>query len=424
MTRSRFLQIHTLTSYPASLLNRDDAGFAKRIPFGGASRIRISSQCLKRHWRTFDGENAIVEIPAELADGRTDLGSIRSRYTFEKFVLEPLVREKGVDSTIAREVTETLMKEVLGESAKARQAKDAAEGKKQKGKAKAGPAEKDEPLQTPQLTVLGRPELRYILEEASEMARLRLEGKSLEEVEKSRMSKAWKENIKQLRTGAGLDAAMFGRMVTSDVLARGDAAIHVAHAFTVHAEESESDYFSAVDDLQREAGDSHLGSAHINATELSSGLFYGYVVIDIPLLISNFEGCDRVSWQGADATLASEVVRRFIHLVATVSPGAKLGSTAPYAYAHLVLAEAGTAQPRSLANAFLRPVKSHPDVLGDAFASLASHTAELDRMYGRPSGRYLAAIGPRDRATALEAGTSESLADLATWAASVVRGEA
>ncbi|MCG3194226.1 MAG: CRISPR system Cascade subunit CasC [Thermoanaerobaculia bacterium] len=374
MTRSRFLQIHTLTSYPASLLNRDDAGFAKRIPFGGASRIRISSQCLKRHWRTFDGENAIVEIPAELADGRTDLGSIRSRYTFEKFVLEPLVREKGVDSTIAREVTETLMKEVLGESAKARQAKDAAEGKKQKGKAKAGPAEKDEPLQTPQLTVLGRPELRYILEEASEMARLRLEGKSLEEVEKSRMSKAWKENIKQLRTGAGLDAAMFGRMVTSDVLARGDAAIHVAHAFTVHAEESESDYFSAVDDLQREAGDSHLGSAHINATELSSGLFYGYVVIDIPLLISNIEGCDRVSWQGADATLASEVVRRFIHLVATVSPGAKLGSTAPYAYAHLVLAEAGTAQPRSLANAFLRPVKSHPDVLGDAFASLASST--------------------------------------------------
>ena len=29
-----FLQIHTLTAYPASLLNRDDAGLAKRIPFG------------------------------------------------------------------------------------------------------------------------------------------------------------------------------------------------------------------------------------------------------------------------------------------------------------------------------------------------------------------------------------------------------
>ena len=31
-----FLQIHTLTSYAAALLNRDDAGLAKRIPFGNA----------------------------------------------------------------------------------------------------------------------------------------------------------------------------------------------------------------------------------------------------------------------------------------------------------------------------------------------------------------------------------------------------
>ena len=50
MNDARFLQIHTLTSYPASLLNRDDAGFAKRMPFGDATRTRISSQCLKRHW--------------------------------------------------------------------------------------------------------------------------------------------------------------------------------------------------------------------------------------------------------------------------------------------------------------------------------------------------------------------------------------
>ena len=42
----RFLQIHFLTSYAATLLNRDDAGFAKRIPFGGVVRTRISSQCL------------------------------------------------------------------------------------------------------------------------------------------------------------------------------------------------------------------------------------------------------------------------------------------------------------------------------------------------------------------------------------------
>jgi hypothetical protein len=51
-TPARFLQIHTLASYPATLLNRDDSGLAKRLPFGDATRTRISSQCLKRHWRT------------------------------------------------------------------------------------------------------------------------------------------------------------------------------------------------------------------------------------------------------------------------------------------------------------------------------------------------------------------------------------
>ena len=35
MTTPRFLQIHTLTSYTAALLNRDDSGLAKRLPYGG-----------------------------------------------------------------------------------------------------------------------------------------------------------------------------------------------------------------------------------------------------------------------------------------------------------------------------------------------------------------------------------------------------
>jgi len=71
-----FLQIHVLTSYPATLLNRDDVGFAKRIPFGGANRLRISSQCLKRHWRTFEGEGAIASIG--VGSGTVPM-SVRSR---------------------------------------------------------------------------------------------------------------------------------------------------------------------------------------------------------------------------------------------------------------------------------------------------------------------------------------------------------
>lgn len=49
---SHFLQLHLLTFYPPSNLNRDDTGRPKTATVGGAPRLRISSQALKRAWRT------------------------------------------------------------------------------------------------------------------------------------------------------------------------------------------------------------------------------------------------------------------------------------------------------------------------------------------------------------------------------------
>src|SRR5690606_19304990 len=99
-----------------------------------------------------------------------------------------------------------------------------------------------------------------------------------------------------------------------------------------------------------------LGSGHIGTTELTSGLFYGYVVVDVAQLVSNLEGCAATNWKEADHTLAAEVVKSLVQTVARVSPGAKLGSTAPYACAHFTMAEVSSSQPRTLANAFLKPV--------------------------------------------------------------------
>ena len=144
---------------------------------------------------------------------------------------------------------------------------------------------------------------------------------------------------------AGLASALFGRMVTSDTDANITAPVHVAHAFTVHAEEAESDYFTAVDDLSGE----EPGADTIQETELTSGLFYGYVVVDVPMLLSNL---------GGDTVLAGRVMHNLIYLIAEVSPGAKLGSTAPYGRASFMLLEAGDRQPRSLAEAYPRPLRS------------------------------------------------------------------
>ena len=171
-----------------------------------------------------------------------------------------------------------------------------------------------------------------------------------------------------------------GVMVTSDVMARCDAAVHVAHSFTVHAEEAEPDYFSALDDLLAATGE--LGSGHINTSELTSGTFYGYVVVDLYKLVSNLSG---------DRELGYEVLQRLIHLIATISPGAKLGATAPYACAELVLAELGAHQPRTLANAFRKPVPKGAAQQGAAEA-IGSYLRRYDEMYGQHEERRVATM--------------------------------
>ncbi len=419
MTSSRFIQLHTLTSYPSALLNRDDVGFAKRIPFGGATRTRISSQCLKRHWRTFAGDGALSEIQI---DGAGAPMSVRSRASFERYVRAPLA-ESGVAGDLADAVTEALMVAVLGESAKAKKEKEkSADGKKASKKAKAEPAAEAAeraPIGTNQVTVLGRPELDFLLGEAKAIAASAGNVDGVEAAVKRHFTKERQANLGELRRGAGLDAALFGRMVTSDILARCDAAIHVAHAFTVHGEEAESDYFSAVDDLL--SADDGLGSGHIGSAELTSGLYYEYVAVDVPLLVSNLEGGEQRNWTQQDRTLAAEVVRRLAKLVATVSPGAKKGSTAPYSYAHLVLAEVGSAQPRTLANAFVSPVRAGGNLVHQTYDALAAHVRDLDAMYGKSTDRRLAALGAAESLGSLgaERGT---LDDLAAWLADRVRG--
>ncbi len=407
---TRFLQLHTLTSYPASLLNRDDAGFAKRIQFGGAVRTRVSSQCLKRHWRTADDDHALDRI--EIEGGAVPM-AVRSRRTFETYVYQPLV-DSNVPKDIAEAICHGMLEEVLGESKKAKAAKKKAQDDGEK-------AEGDADVRTKQVTVIGRPEVDYLLQVAEELATEATDAKAAKEATKKRLKdKAFRANLR--RIGAGLDAALFGRMTTGDMLARSDAAIHVAHAFTVHEGQFETDYFSAIDDLQDAQ---ETGSGHINTAELASGLFYEYVVVDVPLLVSNLTGCVRRDWQSADPDgrqLAGDVVQRLIHLMATISPGAKLGSTAPYAHAHLVLVEAGNSQPRTLANAFLDPVPRR-GALNGAFKALDEHLADLEGMYGATTTRRLAAMGPVDLLqTAPQGHPRGSVAEVAEWAAQQVRG--
>lgn len=364
MTDPRFLQIHFLAPYTAALLNRDDSGLAKRLPYGGALRTRISSQCLKRHWRMADDPHALARI-----EGAEE--AYRSRETVARKVFADLPG----DEDVLKPLQEAMLKAVYGDK-----------GTDKKSR---------------QTLLLGDPEIRYLRAEAECLLRDAAGDVKTAKDLAAEWLKAHKANLKALSEGAklpgGLTAALFGRMVTSDPDANITAPVHVAHAFTTHAEEAESDYFVAVDDLATEA---ETGADTIQETELTSGLFYGYVVVDIPGLLSNL---------GNDADMAGAVLHNLVYLIAEVSPGAKLGSTAPYSRATLVLLEAGDRQPRSLAEAFRDACAPGT---APAVVALSDHLAALDAAYATGEARRLMSLANTDLPNA-ERGT---LVDLAAWA--------
>lgn len=369
MTNPRFVQIHTLTAYPGALLNRDDSGLAKRLPYGGVIRTRISSQCLKRHWRIADDPHALHAI-----DGAS--AAFRSRELVSRRVFGAIDAPEAVIEKLEPEFQKT----VYGDKGTSKSAR--------------------------QTLLLGEPEIAWLTAEAQRLAQ---EADGDPETA-TRLVAAWKKdfakNIKTMRNATtlpgGLVGALFGRMVTSDPEANITAPVHVAHAFTVHGEESESDYFTAVDDLAKDAP----GADTIQETELTSGLYYGYVVVDLAGLKNNLGS--------AAEELAGPVLHHLIHLIAEVSPGAKLGSTAPYSRASFMLVEAGDRQPRSLAEAFQRPVAPEP---GRASEALIQHLAALDAAYATGEERRFLSL----RDESLENAQRGSLSELAEWASTLPR---
>jgi CRISPR system Cascade subunit CasC len=365
-TLPRFIQIHTLHNYPAALLNRDDAGLAKRLPYGNAIRTRISSQCLKRHWRVADDVFSLSSLGVPMA--------IRSRELPRQ--MRDMMIKQGMAEALAQAAVEGMRNAgLLDKAGKSPQGEDA--------------------LSTGQAVLLGKAERDFLIGKCLALGREHTEVKALKEAVAAWLKdKDEKKNIEAMKLGSGLESALFGRMVTSDVLSSRDAAVYVAHAFTVHEAQVENDYFTVVDDLLRESGEA--GSAGIFDTELASGLYYGYVVVDVPQLVANLEGvgikeCFEVGPEMRQ--LAAKVVHHLLHLIATVSPGAKRGSTAPFEWAKLMLVETGEWQPRSLAGAFQNALDTGGEKIRErAVGQLVTELKRLDAAYGAPSERRFLSV--------------------------------
>jgi CRISPR system Cascade subunit CasC len=318
----RFLQLHLLTFYPPANLNRDDTGRPKSAVVGGVPRLRVSSQALKRAWRTSDAFAAAL-------DGH--MGS-RTQRLGEEIVRHLTARGIGAEAALktAREIVPVF------------------------GKLK---SDKDS-TRTEQLAFISPDE-----RDAAFALAERLASGAKEKIEPGAILR---------RTDTAADIAMFGRMLADNAEFNREAAVQVAHAITTHRVIVEDDYYTAVDDLKKPSEDA--GAGFVGEAAFGSGVFYLYACVDRALLVKNL---------GGDADLATTALAALVQAAATVSPRGKQNSFAAHGRAHYMLAEAGTAQPRTLAGAFARPVEGD-GLMQPSIAALRDFRDRLAAAYGPP----------------------------------------
>ncbi len=316
---TKFIQLHILTSYPPSNLNRDDLGRPKTAKMGGFDRLRISSQSLKRNWRVSD-------LFEEAMAGHIGTRTKRLGVEVHAKLIELGVSEKSAMNWAIS------IAGVFGKS-------------------------KKDSLEIEQLAHVSPAENAAVMQLVSVLA------------EESREPTANELNLLK-KDQSGVDIALFGRMLASSPAYNVEAACQVAHAISVHSTVVEDDYFTAVDDLND--GKEDMGSAHIGEAGFAAALFYIYICIDNALLVENLDG---------DEALASKAIEALVEAAVKVAPKGKQNSFASRAYASYAMAEKGAQQPRSLSVAFLRPVNDE-DQAGASIASLESQLEKFDKVYG------------------------------------------
>lgn len=327
---SRFIQLHALTAYPPANLNRDDTGRPKTALLGDALRLRISSQSLKRAWRTSD-----------LFEGAIGADHLGTRTKLLGVELYHKLSAGGVGEKQAREWARA----IAGQFGKLKADKK---------------TDNNDDLQIEQLAHVSPAE--------------RAAADALAKACSERKSEPTAEELKLLtRPRTAVDIAMFGRMLADTPAFNIEAAVQVAHAITVHKAAVEDDYFSAVDELNQGLEDK--GAGHIGERGYGAGLFYLYLCINRELLLQNL---------GGDADLTGQALQGLLHAVTQVAPTGMQNSFGSRAHASYLLAEKGNQQPRSLVQAFLKPVKPYGDrdMLALAVDALAQRRDNFDKVYG------------------------------------------
>jgi len=399
-----FVQIHMLQSVPPGNLNRDDSGLPKKCVFGGVTRGRISSQCLKRN----------IRLSPLFKEAFAEHLAVRSKYL--PTLVANALRENRAEAIPEKEI-EAVTAALAARFKKEEKARDSEQDTGEDDEA----ADAPEALAvTPQL-VFFRPafagkiaELARNLRSTDPLA-YKLFTK-MERISKNdeRSAKAGVEkfirSVFEARESLSVDVALFGRMTTSDIVMDIEASCQVAHAIATHETLIESDYFTAMDDLNdslgKGAGAAFLGSGDTE-TFFNSAVYYKYLNMDTGAFLRNL--------RGDDTSVASKAAAVLLEAAALSTPTGKQNSFAAHSVPELVLVEVSPRkQPISYANAFLGPVQGE-DLMAASADALADYCGTVAAAFSPPKTQrfYLAVGRARNFRIPMEGERIDSLANLA-----------
>ena len=354
------IEVHLIQNFAPSNLNRDDTGQPKSATFGGFRRARVSSQCSKRSARR--------EGPmAELLEQR---GAVRTRQLIVEIA-------KGIDGSDepAQKTIDTVA-EVFEAGGLERRGEDSAEPKKT----------------TKILLFLDKdalPKLTNVFKDNwADLAKAKKETK---EAARDKLGKILFEAIK------APDIALFGRMLEvksstpfGKYNLRVEAACQVAHPISTHKVDMETDFYTAVDDLNPEE---ETGAGMMGIVGFNSACYYRYALVDRDQLARNLaRKTDRKNGEWArelearDYQEADTVIKAFLEAMVYAIPTGKQNSFAAQnlpSFGLFVRRQGGV--PVSLANAFakpVRPTKDDDDLVGLSVDRLTKHWDTLKQVYG------------------------------------------
>lgn len=350
MTAKNFINFHVLISHSPSCLNRDDMNLQKTAVFGGVNRVRISSQSLKRAMRMSDYHHATLGEPSV----RTrDLGKLKARFT-------ELLKDRFDVELIGRALEFISGKEGIAEG------------------------------------ITDDAVAPWSVDEVAHFCELvRADEQDIKKLEKQieKEARPFREAM-----GKAVDIALSGRMATSGLMSNlpVDGALAVAHAITTHAVEPQDvDWFTAVDDLTIDAGET--GAGHLNTQQFSSGVFYRYASLNLKQLQVNLGLIENIkaAETAESRQRALDIARHVFHLLATVVPSAKQQSFAAHNLADFAITSFSD-QPISLANAFEQPAKrdyKEAGFLKPSISALSDYWARIHRAYGLDEQACAFAVG-------------------------------